>query len=252
MWAVPVTDPDLKLYDILDKTCRDTRGWQLDLLGQGLGQGICQVMFLNAHGVNLAAREAGFRDLLAGSDHLLRDGIGVELGLKALGLPATENLNGTDLIPRILERHKDSRIAIWGSSEATLDHLGRRLAGEGYKHLVSFEHGFHDDAFYVEKFRALRPDIVVLCMGMPRQERLSAQLAAQGGAGLIISAGGWANFYSGQARRAPLWVRRLKLEWLHRLAREPLRLGRRYTVDIVAYLLVVRRIARKRRARPQA
>src|SRR5690606_7342710 len=102
--------------------------------------------------------------------------------------------------------------------------------GEGER-VVSLLHGFHADEVYVADCRRARPEIVILCMGMPRQELLTRTLRESGYSGLIICGGGWADFYSGAKARAPLWVRRLSLEWLYRLLREPRRLGRRYTVD---------------------
>jgi exopolysaccharide biosynthesis WecB/TagA/CpsF family protein len=242
---------DSELLDVLRKVEQDSLAWSLE--GLDPAQGIQRLMFLNAHGVNCAARDRDFRRRLLESDRLLRDGIGVEIGMKLLGFAETENLNGTDLIPKILARDKQAAIAVWGSSEAALKKLAQRLAAEGYDNIVSMEHGFHDDGFYIEAYRALRPRILVLCMGMPRQEMLAGKLAEAvahpGTGGLIICGGGWANFHSGHKVRAPLWVQRLRLEWLHRLSREPLRLGRRYTVDLLRYFVTIGRLARSARAR---
>lgn len=240
-----MTPSDAELFDVIRKAERDSLAWSLESLAPA--RDVRQIMFLNAHGVNWAARSAAFRHALMASDHLLRDGVGLALGLRILGLRATENLNGTDLIPRILERNKTAAIAVWGSSDEALEKLALRLRSEGCDNIVSLEHGFHDDVFYLDRYRAIRPGIVVLCMGMPRQELLAGQLAAEGTGGVIICGGGWANFYSGHIARAPLWVRRLRLEWLHRLGREPIRLGRRYTVDVVRYFGTIGRLARQRR-----
>lgn len=239
-----MTQTDPELLEMIAKTARDSQAWSLEALTDAPGPQ--QVMFLNAHAVTSAARDMSFRRALLGCDYLLRDGIGLELGLKMLKLGETENLNGTDLIPKILARLKDRSIAVWGSSEEALAKLKARLEGEGYGQLVSFEHGFHADEFYLERYRALQPEILVLCMGMPRQELLTGKLVSDGAAGLIISGGGWANFYSGHIARAPLWMQRMKLEWLHRLSREPMRLGKRYTVDILAFFLTLRRLKAQR------
>ncbi|WP_147114289.1 WecB/TagA/CpsF family glycosyltransferase [Tateyamaria sp. syn59] len=237
-----MTSVEADLLKVIHKTEQDSLDWSLDQLHPG--QGPQRLMFLNAHGVNCAARNDAFRQQVLQSDFLLRDGVGLAIGMKRLGLRETENLNGTDLIPKVLARHRAARLAVWGSSEEALDKLGVRLREEGHDALVSLEHGFHDDSFYVEKYRALQPDILVLCMGMPRQELLAGQLAGEAGNGLIICGGGWANFHSGHIPRAPLWVQRLRLEWLHRLSREPLRLGRRYTVDVLRYFQHIRRLSK--------
>lgn len=239
-----MTQPEAEILEILEKTERDSLAWDLAALDPA--KGLQRLMFLNAHGVNWAMRHPDFRQELLESDLLLRDGIGVAMGMKMLGLAETENLNGTDLIPKILDRDRSEAIAVWGSSEEALEKLRARLESEGFDNLVSMEHGFHDDAFYETLYREMRPRILVLCMGMPRQELLAGKLGKDTGeGGLIICGGGWANFHSGHTQRAPLWVQRMRLEWLHRLSREPMRLGKRYTVDILKYFATVRRVKRR-------
>lgn len=237
----PSSTADADIKKMISKTVSDSHAWDLDSLEAG--RGLC-ISFLNAHGVNTAAESPEFRAAMLASDFLLRDGVGVALGLKMLKLESTDNLNGTDLIPQILQRQKGRRIAVWGSSEEALAKLNGRLENEGQTALESFEHGFHDDDFYLDAYHRTQPEILVLCMGMPRQEILASKLMGAGASGLIICGGGWANFYSGTAKRAPMWVRRLRLEWVHRLSREPKRLGKRYTVDILRYFRHLQRIAR--------
>ena len=90
--------------------------------------------------------------------------------------------------------------------------------------------------------------LVFLALGSPRQEMLAAAIRAEGGAsgtGLCIGAG--LDFLTGAARRAPAWMQRAGLEWLHRLSADPARLARRYLRDdppIFAMLLRERMRAR--------
>ncbi len=205
-----------------------------------------RILFLNAHGVNMAVRNITFRKELLSSDYLLRDGIGLELGFKLLKFKETQNLNGTDLIPEILSKNKDKKIAVWGSSDDALEKLRERLSAEGYNNLAPFQHGFHDDNFYLNEYNKVQPDILVLCMGMPRQEVLSGKLSKLNHHSLIICGGGWANFYSGHKKRAPAWIRKLKMEWIHRLCSEPLRLGKRYSIDLIYYFYVIYKISRNK------
>lgn len=235
-------DIHLSLYEALTKTEQDSLNWAVESLDAP--KGTQHLMFLNAHGVNMAKDNADFRRAILASDFLLRDGIGLAMAFRYLGLSETENLNGTDLIPKVLERHKARKIAVWGSSEEALATLRTQLQGDGYTDLVSMEHGFHPDEFYIEAFARLRPDIVVLCMGMPRQEVLAEKLSLPGHDCLIICGGGWANFQSGHSKRAPKLVQSLNIEWLFRLCLEPRRLGRRYTIDILRYFVTVIRTSR--------
>src|SRR4051794_10092357 len=74
------------------------------------------VSFLNQHAFNLAFVEPTFRVALQGSTILLRDGVGVECCMMLLGQRPGRNLNGTDLIPRILAAGKEKRVALFGTS----------------------------------------------------------------------------------------------------------------------------------------
>jgi N-acetylglucosaminyldiphosphoundecaprenol N-acetyl-beta-D-mannosaminyltransferase len=75
-------------------------------------------------------------------------------------------------------------------------------------------------------------DILLLCVGCPAQEMIARQIAEVGRtSGIALCAGAAIDFLIGVQRRAPLWVRRLQLEWAYRLLREPARLWRRYLVD---------------------
>lgn len=231
---------DQDLLSILHQTERDSLAWDLETLE--IGPGLRRLCFLNAHAVTMAEDHDAFRAALMQADTILRDGRGVELAFRQLGLRKTANLNGSDLIPRIAERFKTRRIAVWGSSEAALAKLCTRLERDGFANLAPMHHGFHDDAFYVAEFARTRPDLVILCMGMPRQELLAPQLTLPDHAALIVCGGGWANFHSGHKKRAPRVLQKLKLEFLHRLWKEPRRLGARYTIGIVKFARTIRRL----------
>ena len=223
------------LEPLLSKVARDTQSWDYPPRSDRA----VTVAFLNQHGVNTALRDEAFHAFLSGSDYLLRDGIGVKIAMAMFGLPPTANLNGTDLIPKILDHHKGLPVALFGASHAAIDACATRLQAEGHNSIVAVADGFQPDDYYVTLCRETRPDIVVLCMGMPRQELLAVKLAQIDGGRLIICGGGWADFYSGIKVRAPKWMQRLSLEWLHRLCREPARLGKRYTVDIGWFFLML-------------
>jgi N-acetylglucosaminyldiphosphoundecaprenol N-acetyl-beta-D-mannosaminyltransferase len=93
-----------------------------------------------------------------------------------------------------------------------------------------------------ESLRAVRnsqADIVLVAFGAPGQELWSERNLAVSGATVAIGVGGTFDYLSGQVRRAPGWVRRIGLEWLYRLVRQPWRL-RRQAVLPVFLLLVIR------------
>jgi exopolysaccharide biosynthesis WecB/TagA/CpsF family protein len=201
------------------------------------------VSFLNAHGFNLCWQRGDVRATFETADHILRDGVGLALGMTMLNRRRGLNMNGTDFIPDLLRHLPACRIAIFGTELRWLHKARRRLEAIGHQ-VVGLEHGFHEPEHYLGLHAKLQPDIVILAMGMPKQEAVAALLKRDAQEPVMILNGGAViDFLGGKVPRAPLWVRRVRLEWLFRLAREPQRLARRY---LLGNLQFVARIARLR------
>jgi exopolysaccharide biosynthesis WecB/TagA/CpsF family protein len=122
---------------------------------------------------------------------------------------------------------------------------------------VTFHHynppmGFIDDPAEVDycvRFIQQHPArMTVFSVGSPRQEILAHEVFTRGGAkGVGLCVGASLTFLSGKVKRAPRWVQRLSLEWLHRLCSEPRRLARRYAVDAYRILPIILRQFRDHR-----
>jgi exopolysaccharide biosynthesis WecB/TagA/CpsF family protein len=195
------------------------------------------VSFLNAHAVNLCWDSQNSARAFAASDLLLRDGVGMSLLLAGMGEPPGRNMNGTDLIPRLLDELKGAKLAVWGSLDTCSAKAANLLREKGHT-IVSVEDGFQADDYYLQCFSAARPEVLLLGMGMPRQEFLAQTLKdAASHPCMIINGGAIIDFMSGRARRAPQWVRRLCCEWLYRLSREPKRLAKRYLAGNAIFLM---------------
>src|SRR5215468_5035105 len=91
------------------------------------------ISFVNAHAVNLAVRDPRFKAALSESDLLLRDGIGVKIGCLLMGLKPGPNLNGTDLIPRLIADYRGKCIAVLGAEPQWLNEAARVLRAAGHK-----------------------------------------------------------------------------------------------------------------------
>ncbi len=208
--------------------------------------------FVNAHAMNGALRDAAFFDALRGADTLLRDGIGMALLMGLLNQRPGLNLNGTDLIPRLLRAHAGLPVALFGTQEPWLSRA--RLAIERELAPASVcvtAHGFLAPARYVDLAVAHRPRLVILAMGMPRQEEVAQALrAALFEPCLIVCGGAILDFLGGRAVRAPRGLRRLGLEWTWRLACEPRRLFRRYVLGNPVFVARALRLALEGLRRP--
>ncbi len=194
--------------------------------------------FVNAHAMNSAAASTAFFDAVMAADLVLRDGSGMAILLRLLGLKPGLNLNGTDLIPKILRRHAGRSIALFGTEDPYLARAQERVMSELAPGSTCVSaHGFLDTAHYVRLAAAHRPALIVLGMGMPRQEEVAGTLrAALGHPCLIVCGGAIIDFLGGKTSRAPAWLRGLGLEWAYRLALEPRRLFRRYVIGNPLFL----------------
>ncbi|HEV2702989.1 MAG TPA: WecB/TagA/CpsF family glycosyltransferase [Steroidobacteraceae bacterium] len=206
------------------------------------------VSFVNAHAMNLACKDAQFLHALRSADLLLRDGVGMQILLKARGKEPGLNMNGTDFIPKVILANKQQPIALCGSTAATSRAAATWLEQNGVRRVFHCD-GFQSPGYYVQLLRAQRPRIVILGMGMPKQELLSARLARElPGPVLILSGGAILDFMAHRFRRAPKLMRRLGLEWLFRLLLEPQRLWRRYLLGNCLFLWHTAQVLRMRYA----
>ncbi|HEY0335649.1 MAG TPA: WecB/TagA/CpsF family glycosyltransferase [Stenotrophomonas sp.] len=193
--------------------------------------------FVNQHALDLAWGDAAFRLALDQSDFLLRDGVGVAALMKMLGIEAGFNLNGTDLIPEIVRLYAGRRVAVIGTAAPFLERACQQLEALGAQVVFSRD-GFTEENHYLAELAAAEPALVILGMGMPKQERFAAVLQSSlRHPALIVNGGAILDFLAGRFPRAPRWLRRLRLEWLYRLLREPGRLWRRYVVGGVRFTL---------------
>ncbi len=200
----------------------------------------------NADHLVRLARQPALRALYQDAALCLLDSRVVRRSARALGLPAPRVAPGSDLTARLLTRHvmPGERVTIIGLRPR---HVPALMAACDIVMPAHYDPpmGFDRDRVSMRRtvdFVLRHPArFVFLAVGSPRQERLAAEIAATGeatGTGLCIGAS--LDFLAGVQRRAPFWLQRAGLEWLHRLATNPARLGRRYLLDnppVLAMLL---------------
>jgi exopolysaccharide biosynthesis WecB/TagA/CpsF family protein len=200
-----------------------------------------KVGFLNAHNANVACADADFSDALS-RFLVLPDGVGVDVAARLLyGSKFPANLNGTDFVPALLKSvEKPLKVGLLGATRRNADAAAAVLARIAPQHAFTV---VHDGFFTVEQepeilsgIAALRPDVLLVAMGVPRQEFWIDRNLTSRHCTLPIAVGALLDFLSGAVPRAPLWVRRLRMEWLYRLVQEPGRLWRRYIVGNPLFL----------------
>ena len=204
-----------------------------------------RVCFVNPDCVNIARRNAAYRATVNQADLVLPDGIGMRIAAGMLGSRFRQNLNGTDLFPRLCARlsTRGGSLYLLGARPGITDkvaqwvavhHPGVRIAGH--------RHGYFDvcDTDQVTAdIRASGADLLLVAMGVPWQERWIAEHASACGVKIAMGVGGLFDFVSGRIPRAPMWLRELGLEWTYRLWQEPARMWRRYLVGNATFLIAI-------------
>ena len=191
--------------------------------------------FLNHHAVNIAYNDNKFYNVLIHSDLTYRDGIGIKIACILNEIKSGQNMNGTDFIPLILERYKHKKIAIFGGTSETIKNF-YKLYSFKYK-IISHMDGYKISTLYIKELNRLKPDILLLGMGMPNQEYLSKKIKDVYKENLVVINGGAIlDFMTGKIKRSPKMLSKIGLEWLYRLYLEPSRLFRRYVIGIPLYL----------------
>lgn len=201
--------------------------------------------FCNAHTVNLAHDDPSYREALKGVI-LLNDGIGLDVASKRLyGEAFPENLNGTDLSPKLFAALSiGTRVFLVGGTPETA-YLAAIRFRISYPHLelVGSHHGYFnpdENAHLLRIIDDARTDLVVVGMGQPLQEKWAVSAAATISVPFLC-VGALIDRLAGKVPRAPVFVRKIRCEWIYRLALEPRRLARRYLWGNAIFLLRLQR-----------
>jgi len=169
-------------------------------------------------------------EAVAGASLTIPDGIGVVYGSRILRRPLKEKVGGCDMTQHLLERMNAAgkSVFILGGKPGVADLAAEKLGAQypGLRFVGTADGYFKDDGPIVERINAAAPDLLLVCLGAPKQEKWMHDHAAGLNAGLMIGAGGSVDVFAGTVERAPEAWCSAGLEWLYRLIKEPRRIRR--------------------------
>ena len=174
--------------------------------------------------------------LLDSSDTIVADGVGIIKAAKMLKYPMPAKIPGVDIAKKLFEYGNElgKTIFLFGAKPEIVEQLNQVLRDE-YKDLkvVGTENGYvqNKDAVF-EKMKQLQPDIVLVALGMPQQEKLIYKHLKDFEKGIFVGVGGSFDVLSGMKQRAPHFFVKHNIEWLYRITKEPYRLKRFYNSNI--------------------
>lgn len=202
----------------------------------------------NVHHVVKLDRHQEFRQAYAAASLVLADGWPLVAVSRMFGEPLPDRVTGSDLVPAVFDYvsahwQRPMRVFLLGAAPGVADRAARRIEAEWRNVVVAGTHsppfGFGNDPEACrkvgERVAAAQADLLVIGLGAPLQEVWSTSEAGRLNVKVAVCAGATIDFLAGEKARAPIWMRHVGLEWLHRLLSEPRRLSRRYAHDAVHF-----------------
>ena len=172
------------------------------------------------------------REAIRSSSLSIPDSVGISLAGRILGTPVTERIPGIDFASSLFDKMAEGKksvfllgaregVALRAAEELEKKYPGLRIAGT--------ENGYFDrreEAALIERINFASPDLLLVCLGSPKQELWMYQNAPHLHVGLMAGLGGALDVFSGDVRRTPVKWREMGLEWLFRFFQEPRRINR--------------------------
>jgi N-acetylglucosaminyldiphosphoundecaprenol N-acetyl-beta-D-mannosaminyltransferase len=200
------------------------------------------------------SRHPELLDILRRADLVVADGMPVVWASRWLGTPLKERVAGSDLVPALAAASDTRPLSCYffggrgdvGARAAHIleeKHPNFHLAGAAAPFIHVAGEALHEaletDAALVEQINRAHPDILLVALGNPKQEIWFNRNRFRLQVPVTIGVGGTFEFIAGTVKRAPRWLQRLGLEWLHRIIQDPWRLWKRYLVDAYTFGLLL-------------
>lgn len=207
------------------------------------------VITANPETLMIGEKNPEFQKILLSKDTTITaDGIGVVKGAQELGYNIRERVTGVDIVKKLFEvaDKKKKSLYLFGAKPEVVKKLTEIIENKySGVQLLGYKDGYvtnKDKVF--EEISDLKPDIVLVALGIPAQELLIAKHYDKFEKGIFIGIGGAFDVLSGMKKRAPRFFVKHNLEWLYRICSEPKRFKRFYQSN-VKYLKIIRKLKKE-------
>jgi N-acetylglucosaminyldiphosphoundecaprenol N-acetyl-beta-D-mannosaminyltransferase len=208
-----------------------------------------QIVTVNPEFVVAARRLPEFGEVLARADLSLPDGIGLLLAARIQGTCLKERVTGVDTVSRVaaLAAQRGYSLFLLGAAQGVAEEAAQRLtaANPGLRIAGTWagSPAPEEEDGIIARVSAANPDALFVAYGAPRQDIWIARNLHRLNVPVVMGIGGAFDFIAGRTKRAPAWMQRLGLEWLHRLAHQPWRWRRMLALPRFLALVIAERIA---------
>lgn len=194
-----------------------------------------QVVTVNPEFIVAAQKDQEFKRILNSASLSVPDGTGLEYAAKAQGGKFLERITGVDLTWALAKLAEDRgyKIYLLGAAPGVAIQVENRMRLIHPRIKISGTYpGQPDEPGLIDRINKTKSDILLVAFGAPKQEKFIAKNLSKLNCQVAIGVGGAFDYISGIVDRAPLWIRKIGMEWLYRLFKQPRRLVRIYRAVI--------------------
>lgn len=209
------------------------------------------VVAINVDVVIKIEEDSYLKEITDNADIVLVDGKPLVWIANYYNRPVKEKVSGSDLVPLLCARAAEKQHSIYiiggkeGIAQKAKERLEKLYAGITIVGTYSPPFGFEKDEDELNKINQqitnVKPDIVIACFGCPKQEKWIYENYQKYDAKVSVCAGATVDFLAGNVNRAPKWMSEHGLEWFYRFTQEPKRMFKRYFVDDVKIIKLIRK-----------
>jgi len=202
------------------------------------------VVTADASAVVIARNDKELQSIINDADLVTPDSTGILWGAKQFGTPLIERVSGADMVERLCMRANDKgyRVFLLGSAPGITEKAAENLKSR-YPNLqiAGTHHGYFkdDDSSEVRQMiKESKPDMLFVAMGIPMQEKWIKAHMEELCVPVSMGVGGTFDVISGTVKRAPMWMRKHGLEWLHRLISNPRKISKVMTLPVFVMMVL--------------
>lgn len=209
------------------------------------------IVAINVDVVMKIENDSYLKEITDKADMVLVDGKPLEWIAKWHKRPIKAKISGSDLVPILCKRAAEKGYSIFiiggkeGIAEKAQQNLERDLPGIRIVGTYAPAFGFEKDEKELNRINEMissaHPDILIACFGCPKQEKWIYENISKYDAKVSVCAGATVDFLAGNVNRAPRWMSEHGLEWFYRFLQEPKRMFKRYFVDDVKIVGLIKK-----------
>lgn len=209
------------------------------------------IVAINVDVVIKIEHDSYLKKIVDKADMVLTDGMPLLWIAKWHKRPIKAKISGSDLVPLLCKRAAEKGYSIFiiggkdGIAEKAKNNLEKIFSKIKIVGTYAPPFGFEKDEKELEKINQLisdvKPDLLIACFGCPKQEKWIYENYQKYDAKVSICAGATVDFLAGNVKRAPKWMSEHGFEWFYRFIQEPRRMFKRYFVDDIKIIYLIRK-----------